>query len=159
MEDKRFAVLLTDAQEVKILECDPQKEMFDIARDAIGCEWIELKEPEPLARDGLVMMIDEEGKLRNGTAFINCIASHLYGSERHGDPIVGHAVIVKATEESIELLTEAEAKQVAFSMEQARGYSIDKIAKAFGLRPSHKKDIEKGEPARRQPCKKTMPER
>ena len=46
MDDKRFAVLLTDAQEVKILECDPQKEMFDIAREAIGCEWIELKEPE-----------------------------------------------------------------------------------------------------------------
>ena len=41
MDDKRFAVLLTDAQEVKILECDPQKEMFDIARDTIGCEWTE----------------------------------------------------------------------------------------------------------------------
>lgn len=159
MDDKRFAILLTDAQEVKILECDPQKEMFDIAREAIGCEWIELKEPEPLARDGLVMMIDEEGKLRNGTAYINCIASHLYGSERHGDPIVGHAVIVKAAEESLELLTGAEAKQVAFCMEQGRGHSVDQIAEAFGLRPGHKKDAENAKTTRRQPCKKNNMER
>lgn len=159
MDEKKFAVMLTDAQEVKILECDPQKEMFDIARDAIGCEWIELVEPEPLTRDGLLMMIDEEGKLRNGTAFINCIASHLYGSERHGDPIVGYAVIVKSAKESLELLTAAEAKQVAFSMEQARRQSIDKIAKAFGLCPAHKKDNENAKPARRQPCKKNNMER
>lgn len=159
MDDKRLAVLLTDAQEVNILECDPQKEMFDIAREAIGCEWIELIEPEPLARDGLVMMIDEEGKLRNGTAFINCVASHLYGSERHGDPIVGHAVIVKSAEESLELLTAAEAKQVAFSMEQSRGLAIEKIAEAFGLRPAHKKTQERSKPTRRQPCKKNNMER
>ena len=42
MDEKKFAVLLTDTQEVKILECDPQEEMFEIARGAIGCDWIDL---------------------------------------------------------------------------------------------------------------------
>ena len=60
MDEKKYAVQLTDSQEVKLLECDPEKEMFDIGREAIGCEWIELVEPEPLARDGYLLMIDRK---------------------------------------------------------------------------------------------------
>ena len=87
MDEKRFAVLLTDAQEVLLMACNPQKELFGIARQAIGCDWVELVEAEPLAKQGMLLLIDEEGKLKPGAAFINCIASHLYGAEEHGDPI------------------------------------------------------------------------
>lgn len=66
MDEKKFAVMLTDTQEIKTLECDPQKELFEIARGTIGCEWIELVEVEPLAKDGYLMLIDEEGKLKRG---------------------------------------------------------------------------------------------
>ena len=75
MDEKKFAVLLTDTQEVKILECDPQEEMFEIARGAIGCDWIELVETEALSKDGYLLLIDEEGKLRDDDLMINCIAS------------------------------------------------------------------------------------
>ena len=92
MDEKRFAVLLTDTQDVKIVECDPQEEMFDIARGIIGCDWIELVEPEPLAKDGCLLLIDEEGKLRDEDLPINCVASDLYGSDQHGDPIIGNAI-------------------------------------------------------------------
>ena len=64
MYEKKFAVMLTDTQEIKTLECDPQEELFEIARGTIGCEWIELVEDEPLAKKGYLMLIDEEGKLR-----------------------------------------------------------------------------------------------
>ena len=37
MDEKKYAVQLTDAQEVKLLECDSAKEIFDIGREAIGC--------------------------------------------------------------------------------------------------------------------------
>ena len=104
-------------------------------------------------------MIDEEGKLRNGTAYINCIASHLYGSERHGDPIVGHAVIINEAEESLELLSAAEAEQIAFSMEKIRDQAITKIAKAFGLHPAHQKESDLPKHTQRQPCRKNIPER
>lgn len=95
MDEKRYAVLLTETQEVKVLACNPARDMFDIGREAIGCDWIELVEAEPLAKDGLLMMIDEEGKLKPGGALINAAASALYGTERHGDPIVGNAVVVR----------------------------------------------------------------
>lgn len=63
MDEKRYAVLLTETQDIKVMVCNPDKDIFDIGREAIGCDWIELVEAELLAKDGLLMMIDEEGKL------------------------------------------------------------------------------------------------
>lgn len=60
MDEKQYAVLLTETQDVKVIACNPDKDIFDIGREAIGCDWIELVEAEPLAKDGLLMMIDEE---------------------------------------------------------------------------------------------------
>lgn len=68
MNEKQYAVLLTETQDVRIIACNPEREMFDIAREAMGCDWIELVEAEPLAKDDLLMMIDEEGKLKPGGA-------------------------------------------------------------------------------------------
>ena len=55
MNEKQYAVLLTETQDVRIIACNPEREMFDIAREAIGCDWIELVEAEPLAKDDLLM--------------------------------------------------------------------------------------------------------
>ena len=158
-DEKKYAVLLTDSQEVKILECDPQEELFDTARGVIGCDWIELVEPESLAENGHVMLIDEEGKLRPNLPSVNCIASDLYGSDHHGDPIVGSAVIVHANEESLELMTNAEANQLACDLQKRRDRSIEKISKALGIHPERISDREKPEAMRRQPCRKNDMER
>lgn len=157
--EKKFAVLLTDEQEIKILECDPQEEMFSIARGTLGCDWIELVEPESLAKDGCLMLIDEEGKLHDAVKYINCLASDLYGSDKHGDPIIGGAMIVRATNESLQLLTAKEAKDLAAGLEQNKDLAVNKISKAFGLRPATKDEIEKMVSDRRQPCKKNSMER
>ena len=117
MNEKQYAVLLTETQDVRIIACNPEREMFDIAREAIGCDWIELVEAEPLAKDDLLMMIDEEGKLKPGGALINATASALYGTQQHGDPIMGNAVVVRTNGENLELLTAGEAKQLAARME------------------------------------------
>ena len=153
-EENKYAVLLTDAQEIKVLECDPQEEMFEIARGTIGCDWIELVEPESLSKQAYVLMIDEEGKLRDHPASINCIASEMYGSYRHGDPIVGNAVIVRAADERLELLSKTEAEVLADSLNRKRDLAIDKISKAFGILPSAD-----SQPDRRQPCRKNSMER
>ena len=79
MDEKQYAVLLTETQDVKVIACNPDKDIFDIGREAIGCDWIELVEAESLAKDGLLMLIDEEGKLKPGGALINATASALYG--------------------------------------------------------------------------------
>ena len=159
MEEKKFAVLLTDTQDIQIINCDPQRDMFDTARQAIGCDWIELVEAEPLAKQGMLMLIDEEGKLKPGAAFINCIASHLYGAEEHGDPIVGNAVVVKFTGEQLELMTEAEAKQLATDLEQIRASAIARVMEKYAPRPAHRTERSIAAAPHRQPCKKNNQER
>ena len=59
MDEKQYAVLLTGTQDIKVMACNPDKDIFDVGREAIGCDWIELVEAETLAKDGLLMMIDE----------------------------------------------------------------------------------------------------
>ena len=159
MDEKQYAVLLTETQDVKVMACNPDKDIFDIGREAIGCNWIELVEVEPLAKDGLLMMIDEEGKLRPGGALINATASALYGTEQHGDPIMGNAVIVRTTGENLELLTAGEAEQLAARMEAIRDRALQKIAEAFARRSAHKQERSVAAPTRRQPCRKGNLER
>ena len=101
----------------------------------------------------------EEGKLRDGDLSINCIASDLYGADRHGDPIIGNALVVRAQEESLELMTESDAKELAAGFEQSRNRAIEKISRAFGLLPQVKKDPEIGDAIPRQPCRKSDMER
>lgn len=159
MDEKKYAVLLTDMQEIKVLECDPQQELFDVARDCIGCDWIELVDLNPDSSDGCVMLIDEEGKLRNKPASINCVASDLYGSGVHGDPIVGNAVLVRATDDSLELMTSDAADKLAARLTDGRDAAIEKISRAFGIRPVPVNAADKVDPARRQSCRKNDMER
>lgn len=161
MTDDTYAVVLTDKQEVKVVQCDPDKEIFDTARELIGCDWIEIVEPETLSDKDMVFLIDEEGKLSAGTKFLNCIASHLYKTEKHGDPIIGSAVILKAGEEELKLLTKAEAETIHDQMTELRGKAIDSIAGLFGLLPEVRKKneirnmiqtVDALDNKRRQPC-------
>ena len=159
MEEKKYAVLLTDNQEIKILECDPQEEIFEIARGSLGCEWIELVEPDALSKNGYLLLIDEEGKLKDGPMPINCIASDMYGSDRHGDPIVGNAMIVRAGDERLMLLTKDEAEILSSGLDALRDMSIEKISKAFGLQPMPSIEREIMDATRRQSCRKVGMER
>ncbi len=158
MNEKMFAVQVTDTQEVKLLPCDPEKDLCDIGCEAIGCDWIEMVELNSLADHHLIMIIDEEGKFKE-KCYVNCIASHLYGSEQHGDPIVGNVVIVKDCDENLEPMTEKEAKQLVTVLEASRAESIEKVAKAFGLRPISSMSRENAEKKNRQPCRGQPEER
>ena len=159
MDEKPYAVLLTETQDVKVIACNPDKDIFDIGKEAIGCDWIELVEAEPLAKDGLLMMIDEEGKLKPGGVLINATASALYGTEQHGDPIMGNAVIVRTTGEDLELLTAGAARQLAVQMGAVRDSALQKIAETFTRRSAHKQEHSASALARRQPCRKGNLER
>lgn len=159
MDDKRFAVMLTDTQEVKTLECDPQEEIFEIARGTIGCDWIELVETDTLAQNGYLMLIDEEGKLKKGPVSINCLASDMYGADCHGDAIVGNAMVVRAEDEQLTLLTKDEADMLSSALEAKRDMAVEKISTAFGLKPIVKPELEIVDLSRRQSCRKVGIER
>ena len=63
------------------------------------------------------MLIDEEGKLKKGPVSINCLASDLYGADRHGDAIVGNVMVVRAEAERLTLLTREEANKLSTTLE------------------------------------------
>ena len=159
MDEKKFAVMLTDTQEIKTLECDPQEELFEIARGTSFRCYKLLVEAEPLTKDGYLMLIDEEGKLKKGPVSINCLASDLYGADRHGDAIVGNVMIVRAEDERLTLLTKDEANALAAGMEAMRDQAVEKISAAFGLKPIVKPELEIVDLSRRQSCRKNSMER
>ena len=147
--EKQYAVLLTDEQEVKILECDPQEEMFSIARATLGCDWIELVEPESLSKDSCLMLIDEEGKLHDD----DLVVPELSKVELVAD------AGAQGGDDRLELLTDKEAAALAAGLDQKRELAINKISRAFGLHPAGKDEIEKALSDRRQPCRKSGMER
>ena len=80
-ENAVYGVMLTSGQAVGIVEVEPGEKMFDCARRAIDCEWIEVVEPAGLQGQDYVLLIDEESKLKGDVHFVNCIASYLYESQ------------------------------------------------------------------------------
>ena len=106
-------VVLTDDQHIKAVNFQPQTNVFDSARRIIGCQTIQIVEPDFLQKKGCVMLIDDDAKLREGALYVNCVASYLYRTHQHGDAIVGNAVIVKKTEEDVVPLTGEEAEKLS----------------------------------------------
>lgn len=60
--------------------------------DSLGCRLIEVA---PTVIRGLVLIVDEEGKLFDGWQ-INQVATALHGV--HGDPIAGSAILARAVD-------------------------------------------------------------
>lgn len=59
----------------------------------LDCEYIEIVRPVGLT-EGYCMVVDEEGLLKPSPVF-NPVASILYGTPAHGNPIVGKVLIAK----------------------------------------------------------------
>lgn len=74
---------------------------LDACHNAIGCTSIETV---PTVFRGIILVIDEEGKLWDGWQNrINRVASILYGSD--WDPIVGDAILARVAGEDLGPLT------------------------------------------------------
>ena len=76
---------------LRIVDVPDGFECSDLAK-IIGCDWIEIVHAMRLKK-GLVMIVDEEGKLKGKS--VNSVGSYYYGSDLHGDPIVGDCLIMK----------------------------------------------------------------
>jgi len=144
LENAIYGVMLTSGQAVSIAEVNPGEKVFDCARRNIDCDWIEIVEPAAFRDQNYVLLIDEEAKLKGDIHLVNCIASYLYESPEHGDVIVGNAMIVKAEEDSLRLLTEDEAIGLAQAMTHIRNVSIHEMTEYLANRktePQREKSI------------------
>ena len=163
MSEKNCVVVLTDAQEVKVTHCTPEADIGDVAGNVLHCDWVQAVSSEALNEKGLILLVDEDAKLKSGRKYINCIASSLYGTEDHGDPIIGDAMLVRNDNGGLHLFSESEARDLSSEMVAMREQAINSIGKALRLTPEITKrnemrdEIDRGsisETPRRQPCAK-----
>ena len=115
-----FGLLLgVDYARLEKLKAQAGSDLMATLRDKIGCEYVEVVHPEGLPGPYL-MIVDEEGLMKDRPS-LNVIASYLYGTHKHGQPIVGNAVIVKEviTGEGYDLswLTESEELAIERKLE------------------------------------------
>ena len=81
---------------------------LDACHNVLGCSIIQTA---PTVLRGIVLVIDEEGKLWDGWQNrINKVASILYGSAR--DPIVGDAILARVSGENLVPLTPDDVDRV-----------------------------------------------
>ena len=165
-----YGVVLGSDQTISLVEFQKNDDVLGCARKEIGCDYVELISPYNLEKQSCSMLIDQDAKLRSGDMLVNCIASFLYKTQEHGDPIIGNAMIVKQKDDSLALMTGAEAEKLVWALEELRGKAIDEVAAALRIPPmpaNRKKqslasDLQQQLPkdsTARQPCKKETMER
>lgn len=112
-------LFVTTDNEMSMVEYDAPH--YDVIQKAVG-GWYERVHPMGLERP-YCMMVNEEGLLRNLP--LNWIGSELYGTPKHGQPIVGNAIFLKdgyhGGEPDVVGMTEDEARRLG-----------DKFAKMTG---------------------------
>lgn len=92
----------------KVYLPDDPRAWLDACYNALGCSTIQTA---PTVIRGLVLVIDEEGKLWDGWQNrINKVASALYGSD--WDPIVGDAILARVDGENLAPLTSDDVERL-----------------------------------------------
>lgn len=111
----RYAILLSDeGPNAEIIQANEGESLLDFCYRAIGCSCIELVIPEGLQKP-YCLVIDEEGLFVNQPK-LNVIASTWFGTDKHHQPIVGKALVMKdvwkAEGKDIAFLSEIEAEKI-----------------------------------------------
>ena len=105
-----IALVVNTKNEIRRVEYDPPH--YDVIKEAVG-GWYEHVHPLGLDRP-YSMMVNEEGVLLGLP--MNRLGSELYGTPRHGQPIVGDVVFLKdgydGGEPDVVGMTEDEAQRL-----------------------------------------------
>ena len=105
-----IALVVNTKNEIRRVEYDPPH--YDVIKEAVG-GWYEHVHPMGLDRP-YSMMVNEEGLLLGLP--MNRLGSELYGTPRHGQPIVGDIVFLKdgydGGEPDVVGMTEDEAQRL-----------------------------------------------
>ena len=128
-----YAVKLSTTLNIEIVEKKPDQGLLDFCYQNIGCQYVETVHARFL-QEPYILMIDEEGRLKDKPS-INFIASYLYGTHEHHEPIVGNVLVMKLgmTDEGPDILPldEAEARQVEESMRKISNIAQNKVCAAW----------------------------
>lgn len=120
-ENELYAVLLrTDDLHPQVILSAVFADVPKLARNFIECKYIEVVKAAGINHPFRVL-VDEEGLLKDRPV-LNFLASYLYGTHKHGQPIVGNAVIVAERvlptgDHDLRLLTKQEAENIRVDLE------------------------------------------
>ena len=109
-----YLVVLSDEKlKPDIVALSYKADIMKILKKIIQTEICEFVHPEKLDCSRFLMLVDENSKLFDPPrGYVNVLASYLYGTEKHCDPIIGKAVIVKLIPEDFDYLTFEEAVEI-----------------------------------------------
>lgn len=127
-----YAVKLYDRPMMNtIVERKEDERLLPFSYREIGCDCIEIVRPDTL-KEPYVIIVDEEGLLKDEPK-LNTIASYLYGTQNHGQPIVGKVLIMKTVEtedgEDIAWLDYDEAWAIMNAMDAVVNAAVNKLWK------------------------------
>ena len=123
-ENRLYAVLLkTDDLHPQIvmssiLQIDTN--VCQLARSFISCDYVQVVKAAGI-KNPYRLLVDEEGMCKEKPV-LNFLASYLYGTHHHGQPIVGNAVLVAEEvlpngDRDLRMLTKKEAEDARFDLE------------------------------------------
>lgn len=109
----KYCILL-DALEnrAKMIPVQKGKRPLQIAYSLIDCDMVQLLPVYPgRLQKGFAVLVDENTYGKQNV--FNPLASWLYGSDDHGQPIFRGAVIMKDTQNDLAFMTKDEAEKIA----------------------------------------------
>lgn len=120
-ENQLYAVLLrTDDLHPQIIVSSVFADVLPMARKFIDCDTVQVVKAAGI-KHPYRLLVDEEGLFKDKPV-LNFLASYLYGTHHHGQPIVGNAIIVAERvlptgDHDLRLLTKKEAEDARFDLE------------------------------------------
>lgn len=128
------AIKLRTDGHIEIIDVPQQKSLLNWCYIQLGCGMIENVYPRGL-EDPYMMVVDEEGLLKDRPV-INFLASYLYGTQKHGHPIVGTVLVMQRvlTYDGPDIggIPEEEAMALAVRIGQKLPVAIQTIKKKMG---------------------------
>ena len=128
-----YLVLLSDEKlKPDIISLQYKADLMKILKKVIRTEICEHVNPEKLDCRRFAMLVDENSKMYDPPrGYVNVLASYLYGTEHHQDPIIGKAVIVKSIPQNFDYLTFDEAVEICEMLHQMMETAYSRMTELF----------------------------
>lgn len=127
-----YGVLIpADGLFAQVVETNEGESVMEFAYRVIGCRLVDI--PRTSLPESYCMFVDDEGLFTEDPR-VNMIASYLYGYCKHGQPIVGNAVVLWNIETDdgydSDFMSKEGAEAIAESLNNHVGHILAEICRA-----------------------------
>ena len=113
MQECYLVVMSDEKVKPDLIKLPYKADIMKILKMVIRTEIVESVHPEKLDCSRFLMLVDKNSRMFDPPrGYVNVLASYLYGTEKHFEPIIGKAVIVKLIPENFDYLSFDEAVEI-----------------------------------------------